>query len=197
VATGERADRQSRQLETTMTRLNMRVVAAFALAAVSAAGFAACTQDAQAMDAQQIEQQYGVSGAYAETITTSDGPLKGTLVPITLANGHQGHLFIPQRQASDLQTVYLRDEQGLHPVRLGANVTRADVVRAPGIVETRAETARANKRSWEKEALIIGGSAGAGTAIGAIAGGKKGAGVGAAAGGVGGLIYDLVTRNKK
>jgi len=44
---------------------------------------------------------------------------------------------------------------------------------------------------------IIGGSAGAGTAIGALAGGKKGAGVGAAVGGVGGLVYDLATRNKK
>ena len=54
----------------------------------------------------------------------------------------------------------------------------------------------AKGRSWEKEALIIGGSAGAGTAIGAVAGGKKGAGIGAAAGGVGGLIYDLATRNK-
>jgi photosystem II stability/assembly factor-like uncharacterized protein len=165
-----------------MTRLNTKVIAALALAALSAAGITACTQDAQAMDAQQIEKQYGVSGAYVETINTSDGPLKGMLVPITLANGHQGHLFIPQRQATDLQTVYLRDEEGL---------------RSPGVVQTRPAPPRANKRSWEKEALIIGGSAGAGTAIGAIAGGKKGAGVGAAAGGVGGLIYDLATRNKK
>jgi len=30
-----------------------------------------------------------------------------------------------------------------------------------------------------------------------MAGGKKGAGIGAAAGGVGGLIYDLMTREKK
>jgi uncharacterized membrane-anchored protein len=180
-----------------MARLNMKLIAAVALAALSAAGTTACTQDAQAMDAQQIEKQYGVSGAYAETITTSDGPLKGTLVPITLANGRQGHLFIPQRQANDLQTVYLRDEQGLHPVRLGDNVSRDELIRSPGIVQTRPELQRANKRSWEKDALIIGGSAGAGTAIGAIAGGKKGAGVGAAAGGVGGLIFDLATRNKK
>jgi hypothetical protein len=149
------------------------------------------------MDAQQIEKQYGVSGAYPETITTTDGPLKGTLVPITLANGSRGHLFIPQRQAGDLQTVYLRDEQGLHPVRLGDNVSRDELIRSPGIVQSRPEPQRANKRSWEKDALIIGGSAGAGTAIGAIAGGKKGAGVGAAAGGVGGLIFDLATRNKK
>ena len=180
-----------------MTRLNTNVLAACALTALSAAGFTACTQDVQAMDAQQIEKQYGVSGAYAETINTSDGPLKGTLVPITLANGHQGHLFIPQRQATDLQTVYLRDEEGLHPVRLGDNVSRDELTRSPGLVQTRPAPQRANKRSWEKEALIIGGSAGAGTAIGALAGGKKGAGVGAATGGVGGLIFDLVTRNKK
>lgn len=80
---------------------------------------------------------------------------------------------------------------------LSDNARRDELARSPGIVETRAEPQHANKRSWEKDALIIGGSAGAGTAIGALAGGKKGAGVGAAAGGVGGLIFDLVTRNKK
>lgn len=53
------------------------------------------------------------------------------------------------------------------------------------------------KRSWEKEVLIVGGSAGAGAAIGAVAGGKKGAGIGALSGGVAGLVYDLATRNKR
>jgi hypothetical protein len=177
--------------------IHMKIMSAFGLALLGATLFTACTQDAQAMDAQQIERQYGLSGAYTDTIATSDGPLKGTLVPITLANGHPGHLFIPQRQASDAHAVYLQDEQGLHPVRLGNRVSRDEVARSPGIVETRPEPEHANKRSWEKEALIIGGSAGAGTAIGALAGGKKGAGVGAAAGGVGGLIYDLLTRDKK
>jgi hypothetical protein len=52
------------------------------------------------------------------------------------------------------------------------------------------------KRSLQKEALIVGGSAGAGAAIGAVAGGGKGAGIGAISGGVAGLIYDLATRNK-
>jgi hypothetical protein len=85
----------------------------------------------------------------------------------------------------------------VHPVQLQDNATREEITRAPGIVGSRAEPQHENKRSWEKDALIIGGSAGAGTAIGALAGGKKGAGVGAAAGGVGGLIYDLVTRNPK
>jgi len=175
----------------------MKIMTAFALALLGATLFTACTRDAQALDAQQIEQQYGVSGAYRDTIATSDGPMKGTLVPITLANGRQGHLFIPQKQTNDPHAVYLRDEQGLHPVRLKDNVSRDELTRFPAIVETRPEPQHVNKRSWEKEALIIGGSAGAGTAIGALAGGKKGAGVGAAAGGVGGLIYDLMTRNKK
>jgi hypothetical protein len=161
------------------------------------AASSACTRDVEAMNAQQIEQQYGVSGATNETIATSDGPVTGTLVPITLANGRQGHLFIPQKQSNDPHGVYLRDEQGLHPVELKSNTTREQVTHAPGIVETKPEAAHANKRSWEKDALIIGGSAGAGTVIGAVAGGKKGAAVGATAGGVGGLIYDLVTRNKK
>jgi len=174
-----------------MKQLAVGLTMALALASISA-----CTKDVAAMDAAQIENQYGVSGAFSDTITTSDGPLKGTRVPITLANGVQGHLFIPQRQAGDDQAVYLQDEQGLHPVRLQDNANRADVVRSPNVSTSRAP-APARKRSWEREVLIIGGSAGAGTAIGALAGGKKGAAVGAAAGGVGGLIYDLMTRNKK
>jgi hypothetical protein len=118
------------------------------------------------------------------------------LVPITLADGTQGHIFIPQKSANAPDAVYMMDGQGLHPVRLGQNVKRTEVARAPGIMERRPVTQPAARRSWEKEVLIIGGGAGAGTAIGAMAGGKKGAAVGATAGGVGGLIYDLATRNK-
>jgi len=51
------------------------------------------------------------------------------------------------------------------------------------------------KRSLEHEALIVGGSAGAGAAIGAVAGGGKGAAIGALSGGISGLVYDLATRN--
>src|ERR1700730_13176245 len=96
----------------------MKMLTALTLALLGATLFTACTRDTQATDAQQIEQQYGVSGAYTATIATSDGPPQGTLVPITLANGRQGHLFIPPTQTNDPHGVYLRDDKGLHPVQL-------------------------------------------------------------------------------
>jgi hypothetical protein len=164
---------------------------------LAAVAFTSCGSDVQALNAQQVEQQYGVAGAHDETVDTPDGPLKGTRVPITLADGRQGYLFIPHKASNDPHALYLQDTQGLHPVHLKETATRDEIARAPGIVETRPEPAHAKKHPWERDALIIGGSAGAGTAIGAIAGGKKGAGVGAAAGGVGGLIFDLVTRKKQ
>lgn len=52
----------------------------------------------------------------------------------------------------------------------------------------------APRRSWQKSALIIGGSAGAGAGVGAIAGGKKGALIGAAIGGGGASIYEAIKR---
>jgi hypothetical protein len=176
----------------------MRIATAGALAGiVSATLLAGCTRDVQALDGSQIEQRYGVPGAYSGSVTTADGSMTGTLVPVTLPDGTQGHLFIPPKRSGDPHAVYLRDNGGLHPVQLQDRATREQVAQSPYIVERRAEPQHANKRSWEKEALIIGGSAGAGTGIGALAGGKKGAGIGAAAGGVGGLIYDLMTRDKK
>jgi hypothetical protein len=162
---------------------------------VVGSGFlSACSRDVQATDPQKIDQQYGVGGARLDEVVTPDGPIKGTVVPVTLADGRQAQLVIPNRRGSEPHSVYLRDQQGLHPVQVKEHTTRADVSNAPAIVERRAEPNHPHKRSWEQEALIIGGSAGAGTAIGAVAGGKKGAAIGATAGGIGGLIYDLATK---
>ena len=56
------------------------------------------------------------------------------------------------------------------------------------------EEDRADKRSWRKTAMIIGGSSGAGAGVGALAGGKKGALIGAAIGGGAATIYESTKR---
>ena len=56
------------------------------------------------------------------------------------------------------------------------------------------QSSESGNRSWQKEAIIIGGGTAAGAGIGALAGGKKGAAIGAISGGVAGLIYDMKTR---
>lgn len=168
-----------------------------ASAAVIAVAVSGCSTEAKALDANQIEQQYGVAGAHPGSIATPGGPMEGMIVPITLADGTAAQLIIPKRQPSDARGVYISDTEGLHPVQLREKTTRQEIVTAPAIVQRRADAPKNPKRSWEKEALIIGGSAGGGAAIGAVAGGKKGAAIGAAAGGVGGLIYDVLTRDNK
>jgi hypothetical protein len=55
---------------------------------------------------------------------------------------------------------------------------------------------RKQGRSWQKSALIIGGSAAGGAGVGAVLGGTSGAKKGAVVGGIGGLVFDLATRSK-
>lgn len=175
----------------------MKIIVSVSAAVFSVGALSGCSRDVAAMTPQNIEQEYGLSGAYADTVATPDGSLRGMTIPVTLADGRAATLFIPAVHAREPHAVYLREGDALHPVIIKEHATREEVVRSPAIVEKQAEPPHANKRSWEKEALIIGGSAGAGTVIGAVAGGKKGAAVGAAAGGVGGLIYDVITRDRK
>ena len=163
----------------------------------SASAFVACERGADAITPEKIQQQYGVPGAHTDDVSTPEGAVRGIVVPVTLADGRKAQLFIPQQLRDEPHGVYIRDEEGLHPVRLKENATRNEISSAPVVVEKRAEPQHERKRSWEKDAVIIGGSAGAGTAIGAVAGGKKGAAVGATAGGIGGLIYDLATRKTR
>lgn len=49
---------------------------------------------------------------------------------------------------------------------------------------------RPRERSWQKRALVIGGTAGVGAGVGALAGGKKGALIGAAIGAGGATLYE-------
>ena len=172
-----------------VTRTGGLLGLALALSATSA-----CSKDVAALSPGQLERQYGITDAYAGEVSTPDGPLRGTLVPVTLPDGRRAQLLIPNRRSAQAHQAYISDDLGLHPIELQPEATRVQVVQAPVVRSRQVERAHPRQRSWEKELLIIGGSAGAGAGVGALAGGKKGAGIGAGAGGIGGLIYDLATR---
>ena len=115
--------------------------------------------------------------------------------------------FVLGTVATTITTAFNRPEETAAvstPVRVAsAPAVRTRTVARPAAFVDRSEPAyeveqpAAKKtRSLQKEVLIVGGSAGAGAAIGAVAGGKKGAAIGAISGGVAGLIYDMATRNK-
>jgi hypothetical protein len=144
--------------------------------------------------------QYGVPAAYAGTLSTSDNASIGTVIPVTLADGRKAQLFIAgtpglQPQPSPALPVTYTPGTTFYPPQVGDSLNRPAFVPPQSVAAPRRARPVVRKRSWEKEAMIVGGSAGAGTLIGALSGGKKGAAIGAAVGGVGGLVYDLATRN--
>ena len=63
----------------------------------------------------------------------------------------------------------------------------------PAATQTVVQESR-SKRSWQKTAMVIGGSAGAGAGVGALLGGKKGALIGTALGGGAASIYEATRR---
>lgn len=66
---------------------------------------------------------------------------------------------------------------------------RTVVRQAPRTISTRPAG-----RSWQKTALVIGGSAGAGAGVGGLIGGKKGALIGAAIGGGSATLFEAAKR---
>jgi len=160
---------------------------------------AACSRVSADVDPKAIEAKYGVTGGYLEDIMTEDGKVQATVIPTTLDDGRQVQLIIPHQRVDDRHQVFIRDGVTITPLELdNPNMTRERFVESrPHVTEHHpvTETHRHN-RSLEKEVLIVGGSSGAGAAIGALAGGGKGAGIGALSGGAAGLVYDLATRNK-
>jgi hypothetical protein len=52
------------------------------------------------MTPQQLQDQYGIADAYSGQVATSDGPLRGTLVPVTLPDGRKVQLVIPNQRAN-------------------------------------------------------------------------------------------------
>jgi hypothetical protein len=66
------------------------------------------------------------------------------------------------------------------------------VAAAPARSPAPTRAVRKQESTWQKRALVIGGSAGAGAGVGALVGGKKGALIGAAIGGGGAALVDAL-----
>src|SRR2546428_11906422 len=77
------------------------VLGSVALILTAAALTASCSKDAQAISPQQLEQQYGVTGAYSDTVKTADGSIVGTVVPVTLADGTKAQLIVPRDRRAE------------------------------------------------------------------------------------------------
>ena len=84
--------------------------------------------------------------------------------------------------AYPVQTQYVTERAVQAPVRRVSSTQRVATEVKP-------------RRTWQKSALLIGGSAGAGAGVGALIGGKKGALSGAAIGGGAAAIYDQIKRH--
>src|SRR5204863_6607253 len=111
-------------------------------------------------------------------VTDDDRTMDSTVVPVTLSDGRTAELIVPRRPSAG-HRVYLREDGQLYPIALeNPAVSREEFIRSqPRIVEHRVieqpgrtVTVQAKKkRSLAKQLLIVGGSGGAGAAIGAIA----------------------------
>jgi hypothetical protein len=88
-----------------------------------------------------------------------------------------------------VRCVAAESSAGSAPARLVArSVEPGAPARAPGVAS------RPTGRSWQKTAMVIGGSTATGAGVGGLIGGKKGALIGAAIGGGASTIYESAKR---
>lgn len=102
-----------------------------------------------------------------------------------------GDVQSPYAQPVAFATPVAAPRQAVEYIDEAPVVKRTVVSPAPRTVT---RTVATPKRTWQKTAMIIGGSSAAGAGVGALVGGKKGALIGAALGGGAGTIYETTKR---
>lgn len=132
----------------------------------------------------------GSSATQVECVPGPIDPLATDVAPL-----HASNLTMPEPARSAVRpAVYERAPARTAPARRTA---RRPVVRDRVVYRTEPVAQRSRVRSRKRSALIIGGSAAGGAGLGAVLGGRSGAKKGAVIGGLGGLVYDIATREKK
>ena len=123
--------------------------------------------------------------AFAQQPTAFVQTVDGQIIPVTPA--------APQAGVSSLQSGFVPVAQ---PVALTERVVPQRTVYRTAAPATQRVVVdeRRSGRSWQKTAMVIGGSAAGGAGVGAIVGGKKGALIGAALGGGAASIYEATKR---
>lgn len=162
----------SREMEeTTMTTTISPVSAAVAGALITGVAMYAVGPRAERVDA------FAQPAAYVETVD-------GRIVPVTPAPLPAG--------ASSLQSGFVPVSQ--RPVVTERVVPQRTVYRTAAPAQERVVSRERSGRSWQKTAMVIGGSTAGGAGVGGIIGGKKGALIGAAIGGGASSIYEASKR---
>jgi hypothetical protein len=126
---------------------------------------------------QALVRQVVVSGETHVRVQCVTSGLSPAALPSVASAPAPGWVMAPAPTVQAVPAVYAPPA----PVRTAAASS------AP----VRRTVTRDTSRSWQKRALVIGGTAGAGAGIGALIGGKKGALIGAAIGGGGATVYEL------
>jgi hypothetical protein len=126
--------------------------------------------------------------AFAQQPTAYVQTVDGQIIPVTPAK--------PAAGVSALQSGFVPVAQPATVVaQPAAVVPQRTVYRTAAPAQERVVVQRERSgRTWQKTAMVIGGSAAGGAGVGAIVGGKKGALIGAALGGGAASIYEASKR---
>jgi hypothetical protein len=126
--------------------------------------------------------------AFAQPQTAYVETVDGRIVPVTPAPVAPGYVSSVQPAGA-----FVPVTQRVATVPAQRTVYRKAATTAPSAERVVVEREDSG-RSWQKTALIIGGSTASGAGVGAIVGGKKGALIGAAVGGGAASIYEATKR---